>query len=205
MSKTVNSDITGGLAGGKPSKFHPSGKVTIGSAQFKINLIQFKQAITTVVAATDKVKQDVSEISPLFLQMEDAWRGPAGDTFTTLQGPLIAALNNLVTVLEEIISRMNTTYLNYVNAEAMNEDILKTSQRIDSEIAALKDLINTDQAKINAEIHKHMTAAEIKHVKAEIAADGVTINKMRDDINAQIDALKAQEKIDNALLSQEGL
>jgi WXG100 family type VII secretion target len=97
-----------------------AGTVVVGSQQFQVDLQQFTDAIGTVTADRNTIADDFGQIKSALNNLGSSWQSPAGGTYDTLQTSLTSATQQMISVLDDIISRMNTTYQNYDNAENSN-------------------------------------------------------------------------------------
>jgi WXG100 family type VII secretion target len=100
------------------------GTVYAGSQEFQVDLEQFTAAIAAVTADKNAIEDDFSRIQSALDHLGDTWQSPAGDTYDSLQGSLTSAVQQMISVLNEIISRMNATYQTYENAEQANANNL---------------------------------------------------------------------------------
>jgi WXG100 family type VII secretion target len=97
-----------------------SGTVTVGSQEFTVDLEQFSAAITTVSGCQSAIESYFSQIASKMSSLEDSWVGPAGSSYAELQSSLVAAGNQMIDVLSQIVQAMRTTYGTYLNAETTN-------------------------------------------------------------------------------------
>jgi WXG100 family type VII secretion target len=95
-----------------------------GSSQFTVDLEQFSEAITTVTTCQSAISTDFSDIKSELTKVLDAWSGPAAESYSDVQKALDSAMQTLENVLGQIVSRMNVTYSNYLNAEQANSSNL---------------------------------------------------------------------------------
>ena len=93
---------------------------TLTPAEFKVDMAQFAQAITTVSQDRDTIEADITQLKALFTQVEQAWISPSGATFIAVQDKFNSAVDELSTLLNQMIQRMQTTYNNYLVAETKN-------------------------------------------------------------------------------------
>jgi WXG100 family type VII secretion target len=77
-------------------------------------------AIGTVSGDRDAIQGDISQIASQFQLVEGSWTSPAGETFVQFNSTLTAATQNLMELLDDMVSRMRTTYRNYREAEESN-------------------------------------------------------------------------------------
>ena len=97
-----------------------SGTVYVGSHEFQVDLEQFQEAIAAVTADKNAIEDDFSQIQSALSSLGDTWQSPAGDTYDNLKGSLTSATQQMLSVLNDIISRMNATYQTYENIEQAN-------------------------------------------------------------------------------------
>jgi WXG100 family type VII secretion target len=97
-----------------------SGTVYVGSEEFKVDLQQYTDATAKVTADKNTIEDDFSQIKAALDDLGSTWESPAGDTYDNLQSSLTSATQQMISVLDDIISRMNATYQTYVNAEQSN-------------------------------------------------------------------------------------
>lgn len=91
------------------------GQLTL--AQFKVDLGQFNESISTVTQATNTVEADFARIKTQLSTVADAWKSPAGETYQDVQAALTKATDEFVEVFRGVITQMHTTYQNYLSAE----------------------------------------------------------------------------------------
>jgi WXG100 family type VII secretion target len=102
-----------------------AGKVIYyGSTEFKTDLNQMGQAIKVVSSSLDSIKTDQASLQQFFNMIEGVWLGPAGSSLTQLQQPLMASIQDLVNLLDDILAKLQQSYTNYSNAEAANAKTL---------------------------------------------------------------------------------
>jgi WXG100 family type VII secretion target len=82
-----------------------AGTVYVGSQEFQVDLEQFSAAIAAVTANKNAIEDDFSQIQSALDNLGDTWQSPAGDTYGSLQGSLTSAAQQMLSVLNEIISR----------------------------------------------------------------------------------------------------
>lgn len=93
---------------------------TLTLAQLRVDLDQFEAAIGTVQAQYDIINTNCQVISELMRGVEPGWISPAGQTFDTLTRACVAQLTTLTDLLQEMGSRMQTTYQQYLDVEHAN-------------------------------------------------------------------------------------
>jgi WXG100 family type VII secretion target len=89
-------------------------------AQFKVALGELHDAIGTVQSAADAIDDSCSTIKGQFDVVESAWTGPAGSTFVELTPVVTQVMDSLTQLLHDTVSRMQTTYENYLSVEEQN-------------------------------------------------------------------------------------
>src|SRR4051794_18482302 len=92
----------------------------VSAAEWKVDLQQLADAIGTVSAERDAIKLDSDQLKAYFLEIETDWKGPAGNSFITLQTAFNSSMDELTTLLDDIVERMQTVHTNYVEAETDN-------------------------------------------------------------------------------------
>lgn len=91
------------------------GQLTL--AQFKVDLGQFNDSISTVTQATNTVEANFAQIKTQLSAVADSWKSPAGETYQDVQAALAKATDEFVEVFRGVITQMHTTYQNYLGAE----------------------------------------------------------------------------------------
>lgn len=99
-------------------------QVIVGSPQFTVDLEQFSDAIATITACQGTISNDFTQIQSELTKVANAWSSPAGQSYSDVQDALNSDINNLESLLAEIVKRMNQTYANYQNAEQTNSNNL---------------------------------------------------------------------------------
>ncbi len=94
--------------------------VYVGSAEFAVDMQQLGDAIPRVDADRTAIRSDVQQIMTEFQLVRDSWVSPAGQTFADFSSTLSSATQSLLTLLDDMITRMRTTYRNYQDAESSN-------------------------------------------------------------------------------------
>jgi hypothetical protein len=87
---------------------------------FGVDLPGFAEAIARVSRNRDSARNHVEQLKSIFVEVDDIWDGPAGETFTNLRPEFNRVLDALVLLLDDIVVRMQRTYDNYVAAEEDN-------------------------------------------------------------------------------------
>lgn len=91
-----------------------------GGRVFTADLGEFSDAIGRVSADRDTIDAANAQIVAEFQAVEAAWRSPAGESFTTFLSDLTSTTQQLQELLDDMVSRMQTTYHNYADAETTN-------------------------------------------------------------------------------------
>jgi WXG100 family type VII secretion target len=99
-----------------------------GSPEFIADLHQMEDSITTISTELDTIEADVASLNQTFTLIESVWQSPAGTSFTDLQQPFSASLQDLINLLTDILARLKQSYENYSNAEAQNVKLLQGKQ-----------------------------------------------------------------------------
>ena len=89
-------------------------------AEFTVDLDDFNDAITTIQAAATAIGDDVTQINTTCATLETEWISPAATTFAGLAGNVKTAMGTMTDLLEEMISRMQTSAQNYRATEQAN-------------------------------------------------------------------------------------
>jgi WXG100 family type VII secretion target len=105
---------------GSGSSSGSGGSIIIGSSEFQVDLAQFSAAITTVSGCRDAIQEDLTQLESAFSSLASSWQSPAGETYNELQSSLVSAANQMMDVLNEMVTRMQTTQETYENAESSN-------------------------------------------------------------------------------------
>lgn len=95
-------------------------EVIIGSAEFKVDLAAMSDAIGVVSSKSSSIRTDLTSLQTLLTQLQSDWQSPAGLTYSDLSTSLNTAATSMETVLDGIVSRLGTTYENYVAMETTN-------------------------------------------------------------------------------------
>lgn len=97
-----------------------SGTVVIGSAEWKADLGQFKDAIGTIESKHGAIEKDFNQIVTELSNLSANWSGPAGLGLLFLINPVQTSGQKMVDVIGDVISAMKTTLQNYEDAESTN-------------------------------------------------------------------------------------
>jgi WXG100 family type VII secretion target len=97
-----------------------AGTIGIGSEEFKVDLEQLHGAIGQVGRDRGVIQDCFNQITAQFDGLQANWQGPAAETYDDLRTALQNATTAMLHVLDEIVSRMQTTYQNYESAESSN-------------------------------------------------------------------------------------
>lgn len=98
--------------------------IQIGSDVFKVDLQQLQDAIGRISQDRDGISEDFANITAKFDALQGGWQGPAADSYEDLRTTLQNATSQLLDLLSDTISRMQTTYDGYENAETTNSNNL---------------------------------------------------------------------------------
>ena len=91
-----------------------------GGHVFTVDLGDFSDAIGRVSADRDTINAANAQIVAEFQAVENAWHSPAGESFTSFLTDLTSTTQKLQELLDDMVSRMQTTYQNYSDAETTN-------------------------------------------------------------------------------------
>ena len=94
--------------------------VYYGTPEFAVDLQAMSDAIGTVSTDRDGINSDITAIMTAFQTCESAWTSPAGTTFADFKSTLSSSTQSLMNLLDDMITRMKTTYQNYEAAENSN-------------------------------------------------------------------------------------
>jgi uncharacterized protein YukE len=93
---------------------------SLSASSFKVDLDQLESAIGTVQAQAGTIKDQWTAIHAALQAAEAAWSSPAGQTLPPIVHACSGHMNTLISLLDEMIVRMQNAYLNYRNAEVAN-------------------------------------------------------------------------------------
>jgi len=96
-----------------------------GNGSFMVNLAALSDAIDQVSAEREAMKGGIQGLRAAFNNVADDWRSPAGKTFVSATGQFNSIADHFMSVLDEAIGRMRTTYHTYVSVEETNTRNLK--------------------------------------------------------------------------------
>ena len=96
-----------------------------GDGSFMVDLAALSDAIGQVSAQRDAMQAGIQSLRSTFSNVEDHWQSPAGTSFVEVTTHFNSVTDNLMAVLEEGISRMNTAYQNYSSTESTNTQNLQ--------------------------------------------------------------------------------
>jgi WXG100 family type VII secretion target len=88
--------------------------------EFRVDLQQMEEAIGVLKLQAGLIDSRVATITTLLRSVPASWSSPAELTFNEVQQVCTAQLTRLTGLLEEMISRMQTAYQNYLDAEQSN-------------------------------------------------------------------------------------
>jgi uncharacterized protein YukE len=105
-----------------------SGQITIDPQTFKVDLGDLASSIALVQSRAGSMEDEYRKITQQFQNLSvagtgmtaSAWSSPAGDTFVPVEAQLRNAMSTLQQLLNEIVSRMQQSYNNYVQTEEVN-------------------------------------------------------------------------------------
>jgi WXG100 family type VII secretion target len=95
------------------------------SGGFQVDLGELANAINRVSAQRDTMQGGIQGLNTTLSNIEDAWRGPAGSSFTGLVNHFNSVSSDLMSLLDEAISRMHATHQNYASAVTANTQNLQ--------------------------------------------------------------------------------
>jgi WXG100 family type VII secretion target len=102
--------------------------ISIGSAEFQVDLQQLGDAITSVSGDAETIRSDFDGIRSQLTTATTAWLGPAGSAFADFVPDLVTATDAMLGLLDEMVTRMRTAHANYLSAETANTDTFNTLQ-----------------------------------------------------------------------------
>jgi uncharacterized protein YukE len=91
-----------------------------GVAAFKADLAQLSAAIGTVKGEAEEIKLAMFLVRGKMFGLADVWKGPAHVSFRPVQDRFIKVWAELADILDETVTRMQTSYDNYLRAEEAN-------------------------------------------------------------------------------------
>ncbi len=97
---------------------------TISIESFKVDLQQLQDAIGTVSAQAQTIGEQAQVIQAQLAEVPSWWSAPSEVPFSQLAMACTNQLNGLVSLLQEMITRMNSAYQNYLSAETANVSTL---------------------------------------------------------------------------------
>jgi uncharacterized protein YukE len=105
-----------------------TGQTTVDAQTFKVDLGDLESAIALVKSKAYSIEGEYRNITQQFQNLSiagtgmtgNAWQSPAGSTFTPVETQLSNAMSTLQQLLDDIVSRMQQTYNNYVETETVN-------------------------------------------------------------------------------------
>ena len=100
--------------------------VQIGSDVFKVDLQQMQEAIGQISQDRDGISEDFANITAKFDALQGTWQGPAANSYEQLRVTLQNATSQMLDLLSDVVSRMQTSYESYESAETTNSQNLST-------------------------------------------------------------------------------
>ena len=97
-----------------------AGSGATGGHVFSVDLGDFSAAIGRVGSSRDAIEAANAQMVTQFQAVEAAWQSPAGESFTTFLSALTSSTQKLQELLDDMVTRMQTTYRNYADAETSN-------------------------------------------------------------------------------------
>ncbi|HEY3505734.1 MAG TPA: WXG100 family type VII secretion target [Actinocatenispora sp.] len=125
-----NGDLVITGADGSTTEYGPDGKPIWTTEpdgtkiNWKVDLEALHNAITAVQAERDGLETDLKSVDGVFTNIQDNWKSPAGTSFGLLSTDFHKATRDLTDALDEALSRMRSSYKNYVDSEAKNSSII---------------------------------------------------------------------------------
>jgi WXG100 family type VII secretion target len=101
--------------------------MTISATEFSVDLQQLADAITSVQRSHDAIVSLTGQFNHLLGKVPSAWSGPSELTFAPLVPQVQSALQDLQTLLQDMITSMQTSYDNYQSTELANVSNLTPS------------------------------------------------------------------------------
>lgn len=163
----------------------------IGSEAWKADLAQLEAAISTVNTCTGNIKTCVDDICNSFTGWPSEWQGPAGGAFGSLLFPFTATSQGLVSMLEDMVTRMRQTYRNYQETEALNAQILSESAVIQAQI----NHVNAQEAKLTAQYSEYTSQVDAYNGQFNSFMAGIRDEERRGVSPATINEQIAAEKV----------
>jgi uncharacterized protein YukE len=105
-----------------------SNQITVDPVTFKADLGDLEASITLVQSRAGSIEDEYRNITSQLMTLSSggmgvtasAWSSPAGGTFTAVATQLSNAMSTLQNLLNDMVSRMQQTYSNYVQTETAN-------------------------------------------------------------------------------------
>jgi uncharacterized protein YukE len=91
-------------------------------SEFRIDLQQLHDAIGSVGAEAGSIGGDMSQIASEFSSVKSVWDAPSEQSFETVQQWFTTVQNDLKSLLDETVRRLQAAYDNYHDAEVANTD-----------------------------------------------------------------------------------
>ncbi|MFF2852331.1 WXG100 family type VII secretion target [Streptomyces sp. NPDC058001] len=86
------------------------------------DLAALKEAIGAVGRESSEITTGMASIATRMNDIGTSWSSPSYATFDDIKSWFLTCQRDLEALMEDILSRMNTTYSNYHNAEGTNYD-----------------------------------------------------------------------------------
>jgi WXG100 family type VII secretion target len=96
------------------------GSTVMTPAAWAVDIGQLGEAITLVRNRADVIEDNINTIQDQYRVIEDAWKGPAGTTFSDVSTEVNKTMRDLQDLLTDMIERMMTSKANYISAETAN-------------------------------------------------------------------------------------
>src|ERR1700752_3180173 len=93
---------------------------TISVSAFKVDLAQLADAITSVQGSAERISGYVDQIKASLNAGEQEWSSPAYQTFAALVPDVNTDMDTLVNLMNEMVTRMQSTYNQYSSIELTN-------------------------------------------------------------------------------------
>jgi WXG100 family type VII secretion target len=91
---------------------------------FTVDLVQLGSAITSVQASADTITGLVGQVNSNLDAVSGEWSSPAYQTFAALLPDVTNDMNKLVTLMNEMVVRMQAAQTTYSNIERANASSL---------------------------------------------------------------------------------
>jgi uncharacterized protein YukE len=97
----------------------------VSNATFMVDLASLSHAIGKVSAESETIKGKLRALGVTLDEVSEKWKGPAGTTYVAPKDELKSVGDRFVSVLDDAVGRMRTTYHTYVSIEEANTRNLK--------------------------------------------------------------------------------